>query len=618
MEQPGLTIVVLRPLASSEVEVLKQMENCQLYFESPAFVASLPEKFSSHQIDFKSVYESSYEESFECLLNASSLKIDGQLLPEYLCTENAYWWYYIRFMLLYKHRLALYNIRLLDHLKEILPESSEIHLYHESGIINEQIQAPFISHYTPTKKTSHKLKNTLMFLLSFFLRAFVGLFQLGQVFKKHRSILLSNAQANQAVISRSDFKVKGGDHFTEYLQEEIADRPEFLNLSESFPPKLDGKKTFKITRNLIFPRFSNTLHLETILLLKGLNPFAWYRASQQIKALNQQLAGIDLDQFSVEDRLIFRYIPSHKRLLFFLILRREILKTFKKLGRVHSIGGTNEHDTRVKSILDVARFGGTATFGIQHGVIHPKHMHYIFRSEDQNFQPYPDLTMLWGDYWKETLIKHSAYPPEFLLSLGQIRTDIIPKLNALKKSDLLPQLDNQAPLVLYPSQPLYEGEQQMRKRLATDFLKLTLDFPEVQFMIKPHPLENDYRPFFNHLASELKTSNFHFVNTDLYKTLAVSDLVIVYNSTVGGEAAYFLKPLIVMNYANNDFSGFVRSKIGKGTHSYVELKEALQKLLDTNFAVSNTDQQNFIQQRAFKIDGKTALRYIESISKLAR
>src|SRR5690606_38857165 len=144
--------------------------------------------------------------------------------------------------------------------------------------------------------------------------------------------------------------------------------------------------------------------------------------------------------------------------------------------------------------------------------------------------------------------------------VGQLRTDIIPKIKQWAEREKA----SSKYTVLYPSQPLYVGEEKMRERLTLDFLKLTIDFPEIEFVVKPHPFEKDCKAYFENIAKRINAKNFKVINDDLYKLLALSDLVMVYNSTVGAEAVYFDKPLIVMNYSDNDFSGFIDEVVAAG------------------------------------------------------
>jgi CDP-glycerol glycerophosphotransferase (TagB/SpsB family) len=180
----------------------------------------------------------------------------------------------------------------------------------------------------------------------------------------------------------------------------------------------------------------------------------------------------------------------------------------------------------------------------------------------------------------------------------------------MRKSELLEGLDDNKAVVLYPSQPLYTGEEEMRKKLARDFLKLCKAFPDVQFLLKPHPGESDYESFFNDLSAEVQTDNFRFVNIDLYQTLAAVDIVLIYNSTVGAEACYFDKPVLVMDYSNNDFSGFIAAEVGVPAYNYNELHELLNRLLAGEQMIDPEKRKIFVNQRAHSIDGKTVERIV--------
>src|SRR5690606_18073673 len=166
------------------------------------------------------------------------------------------------------------------------------------------------------------------------------------------------------------------------------------------------------------------------------------------------------------DNVLLKLIMKYKRLSYFVCIRKSALHSIFKLCGIESIISANEHNVRAKSIMEVGEQFGVKSFGIQHGVVHPKHLHYIFSKNDAKYKPFPDITFLWGDYWENVLLKNSNYQDENLKVVGQLRTDIIPKIKQWAEREKA----NSKYTVLYPSQPLYVGEEKMRERLTLDFL----------------------------------------------------------------------------------------------------------------------------------------------------
>ena len=224
----------------------------------------------------------------------------------------------------------------------------------------------------------------------------------------------------------------------------------------------------------------------------------------------------------------------------------------------------------------------------------------------------PDITLHWSKQLHEFLTSVSYYPESATKISGHIRTDIIPVLKNLTRNEVVSELDNSKPLILYISQSSQQGQEVARKQITTDFFKLTKKYKDYQFIIKPHPRELDFGYFYR-IASEIETNNYRIVTQDLYKLLTISDLVIIFTSTVGAEAVYFEKDLIVMDYYDNDLSGYVKDKIAFKASNYEELELLVGEIIKGNKKIKSEFQKKFIANRTYKIDGKVTQRYVDFI-----
>lgn len=568
---------------------------------------------SIQPIDFDKHYKEAYNKAFKEVSNLGEyiLHNNNSVAEELVLTDKKSLWYYFRFMILYKHRKRIFEDCIFELAIKLKKEYKKVIIVTNSSYLNKKSKAGISLAYF-NKEEKKAFSNILIFIAITFIRFFLGLPKLLKFWKTEKKhILLSNASSEQNILSIKDFTVKKGDHFTEYLQDKIEFEKEFINISEFFPPKLTDSSKISFKSHYLSSRFENTINLETLIYLQFINPLFYISALQNLIKLHKGFKLIEKDE---KKNYLLKEFRSYKRLSYFIGIRKAAIYWVFKFTNYKSISSVNEHDSRVKSIHEVASHLRIRTFGIQHGVIHYRHMHYCFTQFDSSFHPYPDYTFVWGNHWKRVLQEISTYTSEELINVGQLRTDIIPILNSRKNRQYTNRINSSKKfIILYPSQPLYLGEEAMREKLGLDILKLSIDIPNVQIIIKPHPKEKDCEVFFHKLATKIGAKNYIILNEDLYDIISNSDVVTVFNSTVGAEAIYFRKPLIVMNYADNDFSGFIKNKVGKEVNNYKELKRAILLAIKKQEITSSQDIDKFIAERAYKIDGKVANRIIDSI-----
>ncbi|NBG65879.1 capsular polysaccharide export protein, LipB/KpsS family [Acidiluteibacter ferrifornacis] len=564
-------------------------------------------------INFNKIHQETYNQAFDEVTKLGEFTLSNGLsiAEELTLNDKKSLWYYFRFMLLYKHRKRIFEDRIYSEAILLNKEYKKVVIITSSsylkGKINKEVEIKYLN-----QSETKDFTNILKFMIISICRFFIGLPKLFLFFKPFkRHILLSNANSEQNILSIKDFTIQKGDHFCEYLQDKIEYDTEYINISEYFPPKLTDSNKIKLSAHFFRSRHKNTVYMESLLYLQFLNPFFYISSIKAILKIFYSFKNIQKEEKKYP---LLEEFKSYQRLCYFIGVRKSAIYWILKFTNYKTVASVNEHDSRVKSILDVATSLKIKTFGIQHGVIHYRHLHYCFSSFDSRFHPYPDYTFVWGDYWNKVLQKISTYTSDELINVGQLRTDIIPKLKNQYTNFISNDCkDSKTFTILYPSQPLYVGEEAMREKLAISILQLSVDLPNVQVVIKPHPKEKDCAEFFNQLASKLNTKNFVVLNEDLYKMIATSDLVIVYNSTVGAEAIYFRKPLVVMNYADNDFSGFIKNKVAKEVNNYEELRLVTQQVITHNQITSPENIDEFIKERAFKIDGEVAKRIINNV-----
>ncbi len=499
-----------------------------------------------------------YTKTLEEIIAFGHEKIEGKTVVEWLTLEETILWFYIRFMLFNSVRSAAIN----------QPKTS--------------------------KKKASTLGLKLKFVFMFFGRAIRGAFS-GQPKNKHW--LMVNPNVVLPILGVNAEGKITGDGYMEYLTQKAICDNRFLLVSEFYPPKFELGVTHLNTRNF---SAKHHLYLEWYLLRALLNPINWLKIKKFSKTLAYAIATIE----SNSNAVFAKKLRQYKRLMLFSKFREMAFEVAVKSKQPLSISGTNEHDTKLKSLIEPAKRMGIKTFGIQHGIIHKQHIHYVYSEDDMKYQPIPHKTLTWGNQAKAVLHNFSSYPDNSVVTVGQIRTDVIPAL--LKRNQ-------EKGYIFFAGQMYHAVDYGYRSLISKDILAFSAAHPEEKIVIKPHPRQADVVGFWKSLEEEGKSYNYEIVFDDLYEVTSGAKMVITHNSTAGGEAIYFNKPLILTDYSKDDLANFIAEGIGKPVYNFSELEEAITSVNDWNSTLEN-NREKFIADRAYKIDGKVCDRIIEEIT----
>lgn len=276
----------------------------------------------------------------------------------------------------------------------------------------------------------------------------------------------------------------------------------------------------------------------------------------------------------------------------------------------------NEKRELEKSCVFAAKSTAMRSVVLQHGV-------YAIPVPDEKH--FCDINAVWGEHTARYLVER-GFSEERCVITGNPEYDWLAETNGLRKREELCQILNFDPrlrLLVLASQRAHslsatktDDEQQ---KLILAVLEALRQIPEAQLAIKVHPFE-DERPI-RQLVSEGAPKNRVRIlkETDLFPLLACSDLVIVYNSTVGLSAMVLGKPVVAVNltgypdtvpyvswgaaagvYQKEDLAGTIRELLQEG--------ERRQKMLQA--------QKTFVKDYAFEIDGKATERLLHLLENL--
>ena len=357
----------------------------------------------------------------------------------------------------------------------------------------------------------------------------------------------------------------------------------------------------------------NLLYNEWIEATAILNPAILWKIRRYSKHLKKAYRRIlKALKDPIHQAIMRDYAALHGSSIYFYYIYLAYRRFFKT-HNFQSVSLLDEYSPNFRSIIDAASQEGVRTQAIQHGSLAATNPGYGYVAEDARFNPWPDRTLLWGNYWKELMIEIAAYPPERIMVTGQVRTDIIPRLlnTPLQAAAILgPQTAGKF-LILFASQPM--PDESLRRQAALDVFTIAKDLPDAWVVLKPHPREKD-STYYEKIALEAGCSNYsiHY-NTDLFLQLRLCQVLVHCYSTVGIEAVYFGLPAIILDYLNQDVLRFAAEGVAMQALNAADLKQHLLAVQQGNYQMDEKKKQAYIQKYACAIDGKVSDRTAQAL-----
>lgn len=289
----------------------------------------------------------------------------------------------------------------------------------------------------------------------------------------------------------------------------------------------------------------------------------------------------------------------------------------------------DEYSVFERSLIVAARKKNIPCIAIQHGAIHELHKGYLYQpgeispdcSVKSPFVPVADVTAVYGQYHKELLTRAGGYPEDAVVVTGQPRYDRMTDLDRqLVRSTLMEawHLDPSKRIVLWTTQCHSISDAENKLNLHTVFSSLS-SIRDVQLVIKQHPGEPErYDTMIQEYLREYSIDA-HVVtkDADTLGLLALSDLVLLLNSTTGLEAVALRKPLIVMNLGGQpDILNYVQEGIACGVYRPEDLRPTVEQLLRDDSCLAR-NREEFIRRYLYRVDGKAAERVVALIEEVA-
>lgn len=531
----------------------------------------------------------------------------GKKLVEHLEYKSSFLFFHTRFILFSRFFLAHQEVMTIE---ELIREKNI------EGNIFVGGSSPYLKQFEFSKKVTVLQQSAtlgkipkLKFAVLTALRTLISITQFGK-YKRARHIFLNPPVKLVPIIDKQTLQPKLGNPPVEYYLDDLLKQKDAFVLEEFYPLR---EIDYSFSKSNLFGVFrGKTIFLE---------PFV-------IRALLKSKTRSDQKNYNRKESELFNLIDTEEKdpviklankinfdlrgLRKLAILRINAAELFFQ-PRMKSFGCIDEHSMRVKSLLEPASKKGITTYALQHGIIHKFHHSYVYLKEDHDYLCIPDKTFTFGTQAADVLLHHGNFPAEKVTISGQLRTDIIPLLK-ISELNLEPfGITKDRPLVLYASQPeAASNDNEQRDLVNIDFFRLSKDFPQYQFVLKPHPREVNHQ-YFHNIANQIGATNYHILTEDLYLLLSQCSILLTHSSSVGAEAIYFGKPLLVMDYSNLDAVDYIKEGVGIAATNYTETKLAFEKMMTGELRCESTACENYRKKYTGNIDGKVSERILKAI-----
>ena len=596
------TIIINRSLSDAEMDDIKLMaeEGARVYtlskgealdFATPIILN--PEEKS--RINYQVMDE---------VLRFGDLQVGGKRLADLFTVDTASIWHYQKFRIYFAVRNMMYFL----HPLTATFTSFENHQWYvgpEVGHLRRLFREVEFTY--PEEGPKDPINFGILFSYAFLivirsLRYFLSS-------KKKPEYLLYMTERYSTVMDKKTLKNKSGHHILDYLISELDDR--FALLTEVLMPKSKGKSDYSFSAK----QLRGHLHHRPKIFLEGFMISGLFNKKVRTSAITArrnlhrlypmvgQLELNNVQQLSLE---VFRALHSSSG--FFLYRYFAARRFFTGTG-IKAVLAGDENSPLTKSLLDAARYCGIKVIGLQHGTMHDLHPAYLYTPMDQKRHVMPDLTLTWGKYWEQFLIEKGNYPKDSVISVGQIRTDIIPVLMKVQNQ----KQANPTEVILFASQPQRDPE--LRYQAAFDTFKAASNLPNTKLIVKLHPREFADSGYYSAIAKDAECTNYVIdKSSDLYHLIASCDVLITCFSTVGTETVYFYKPLIILDHLKQDIQGYAAEGVAFQATDADSLTRILSGIFRGTLRVDRHKYNSFILKYAYQIDGKVAQRCIKAIT----
>lgn len=626
-------IMIFRHLSAEEINKIKSLNLNEIeVLTLPAFVHDLP--FKTKTIN-ELLIGDAIKHLIDTIKQLGDRNIGNRNLSSILTVDKLPLWHYQRFRVFF----LLRNEWIINHcIKAYSEQSEKLTCYvpynfvlsknvDQTGIAEESpvIHYPVKGSYTHKAKRNYKA--ILNYSIFFTLRVLISIFRNNHL--KNKRFIVIDRSLRQQCRNVNTLKKKW-DNFNLYTLFD-SNLEGLLIISEVETPKIKSTKPFQL-----HPYYFNgegrrekTLYSEWILFKGIINPAIWIKRKKLLNELNKTTDSI-IDEYykdeafaghshhhtvseslSEAEKRVFSTFLTLRKSSSFYIFKYLCYKQFFKNTSFQNISAIDENSPATRCILDAARSFSVKTIGIQHGNIGDAQPAYLYTEADKANHVMADTTIVWGEYFEKFLKEKSNYPDDAIVTTGQMRSDLIPAMLS-HATEFKASISKGNYIVTFATQPIPDPD--FRYKMAFDIFSCFKDQKDVTLIVKLHPAERHEVKYYKGIAKKAGYLNVDIrYDIDLYELLAASDLIITGYSTVGSEAVYFGKPLIIYDPFKEDLLNYVKEGVAFQATDHDSLDSYINRVKEGTLRVDQEKYQEFIRKYAYAIDGKCTERTIDII-----
>ncbi len=605
-----IAVLINRPVSKYEIHeiglILKKNSSAKAYTTSNMMLP-FPAEVIVQDSDIKKKLN---HKAMADILSFGEIISNGMPITDRLTINGMSLWHYHKFRLYFLYSNLLNEMQLV---KDYSHKYSQVIWFTAAPdplLLAEISSNVSVRVAVKQKGSGTELLSKLNYLFYLAIRLLQGIFSLG----KTRNIehLIIDRSTRQPCLDLNDLSIKMENYNLAYIIAKAGKN--FAIIDEIEIPKFSRNQPFRIEGWMLTNTRKHLLRIpgEYLLVRALFNPSVRYNSraiEQKLKKTVSQLAKENPEGYAA---WILKQLQRFHSASALYIFKNQAYNAFFKTRRIKSISTIDENSPNVKSIIDSARLYDIKTIGIQHGIIHDLHPAYVITPQDLERNILCDKFIAWGQNWKEYLSKRIGYPESMIFIAGQPRTDIIPVLND-RHEQLVEKLHlPNKKIVVFASQPL--PDKMLRERAAFDVFSGVSRLDNVHLLIKLHPAEVGNPDYYTKIAQQTGCTDYSIMtDTDLYLIIAACDLLITISSTVGAETVYFGKPLIILDHLNEDLMGYVKQEVAFKATNQNELTQIINGVIDGELKIDEIAYTNFIEQNAYRIDGKASQRILDII-----
>jgi hypothetical protein len=234
-----------------------------------------------------------------------------------------------------------------------------------------------------------------------------------------------------------------------------------------------------------------------------------------------------------------------------------ITKIFSILN-ISNIISSDTNDFRCKIFSEIAKFKNINILEIQYGMYGEEAIEFRYFNSSKIF--------VWGEWYKKIMISHGIAPDKIIVS-GPLRLDYY------KNKSNFETLSNKLNILYAPTHKKHPSIPKIVNQMNKFVIQLANDLPQIQFFIKPHPLDNS-NDFKNLSPNVILLNN----KEDIRNYIMICDIFISAGSTTTIDALILDKFVILfsLNGWENFINPFKKYKDCHLIDSYLNLHKTVE------------------------------------------